>query len=109
MFYNKSERILLPPILGVVEDDAVSLTVALLEERYLITQAKLYVLTDVKVSLGTSLQVEVVPNTILHTETDVVESLLTTSTSNSLIEQRTLLQNTAIGIVLFMPIIIEMT
>ena len=73
----------------MVEDDAVSLTVALLEERYLITQAKLYVLTDVKVSLGTGLQVEVVPNTTLHTKADVVESLIGTS-AFIIVEQRTL-------------------
>ena len=62
-----------------------------------------------KVSLSASLQVEVIPNTILHTETDVVERLLTTCTTNCLIEQWALLLNTAISIILFMPIIIKMT
>lgn len=72
-----------------MEDDAITLAQTLLEERNLVTYTKLYIFTYVKVSLGTGLQVEVVPNTILHTETDVVESLIGTCTF-IIIEERTL-------------------
>lgn len=68
---------LFPPILAVMEDDALStLTLALLEEGNLVSYAKLYVFADVEVSLGRSLQIEIVPNAVFHTETDVVESLI---------------------------------
>ena len=81
---------LFPPALLIMEDGTLAtLAIALLEERYLVSQAKLYVLTDVKVSLGTGLQVEVVPNTTLHTKADVVESLIGTS-AFIIVEQRTL-------------------
>jgi hypothetical protein len=35
-----------------MEDTTVTLAIALLEERYLVAYTKLYVLADVKVSLG---------------------------------------------------------
>jgi hypothetical protein len=49
---------------------------ALAKERDLIADTELDVLTDVKVSLGEGLEIEVVPDTILQTETDVVPSFL---------------------------------
>jgi hypothetical protein len=41
----------------VVEDAAIALALALLEERYLVAYAKLYVLANVEMGLGTGLQV----------------------------------------------------
>ena len=84
-----STRELLPPVFGVVEDTAIALAIALLEEGYLVAQAKFYVLADVEVSLGRGLQVKIVPHTVLHTETDVVEGLIGTSIF-IIIEQGTL-------------------
>ena len=71
-----------------MEDATVALALALLEERYLVAQAKLYVLGNVEVSLAGSMQIEVVPYASLHTEADVVESLVSTRTI-ILVEQGT--------------------
>ena len=79
-----------PPTLAVVKYDALTaLTLALLEERYLITHAKLYILTDVKMSLSRCLQIEIIPNTGLQAETDVMEGLII-ARAIVLVEQRTL-------------------
>ena len=79
---------LLPPILLVMEDTAVAIAQPLLQERYLIAQTKLYVLGNVEVGLAGSMDIEVVPHTSLHTEADVVESLVSTCTI-ILVEQGT--------------------
>ena len=82
--------VLFPPILAMVKYDALTtLALALLEEGYLITYAKLYIFANVKMSLTGSLQVEVIPYTGLHTEADVVECLVSTCTI-ILVEQGTL-------------------
>ena len=71
-----------------MEDATVALALALLEEGDLVAQAKLYVLGNVEVSLAGSMQIEVVPYASLHTEADVVESLVSTR-SIILVEQGT--------------------
>lgn len=70
-------------------DALTALALALLEERYLITHAKLYILTDVEVSLASGLQVEIIPNAGLQAETDVMECLIIARTI-VLVEQGTL-------------------
>ena len=71
-----------------MEDATVALALALLEEGDLVAQAKLYVLGNVEVSLAGSMQIKVVPYASLHTEADVVESLVSTR-SIILVEQGT--------------------
>ena len=60
---------------------------AFAKERYLVADAELDVLTDVQVCLGKRLQIEIVPDTVLQTESDVVPSLLASRTIR-LIKQR---------------------
>ena len=71
-----------------MEDTAVAIAQPLLQERYLIAQTKLYVLGNVEVGLAGSMDIEVVPHASLHTEADVVESLIGASTI-ILVEQGT--------------------
>ena len=71
-----------------MEDTAVAIAQPLLQERYLIAQTKLYVLGNVEVGLAGSMDIEVIPHTSLHTEADVVESLVSTCTI-ILVEQGT--------------------
>ena len=71
-----------------MEDTAVAIAQTLLQERYLIAQTKLYVLGNVEVGLAGSMDIEVIPHTSLHTEADVVESLVSTCTI-ILVEQGT--------------------
>lgn len=70
-------------------DALTALALALLEERYLITHAKLYILTDMEVSLAGGLQVEIIPYASLNTETYIVECLII-ARAIILVEQGTL-------------------
>ena len=82
--------VLFPPVLIVVIDDTFSFAALILfEERYLVTNSKFHIFGNVKMSLTGSLQVEVIPYTGLHTETDVVEGFVVTGTI-ILVEQGTL-------------------
>ena len=63
-----------------MEDSAVILAQTFLKERNLIAQAKLYEFCNMEVGFTSCLQIEIVPNTSLHTETDIVEGLIRTST-----------------------------
>ena len=60
------------------------------EERNLISETKLDELTDVHMSLGTCLKVEVIPHTAFHTETDIMERLLATCSIRRVIKKRSL-------------------
>ena len=59
-----------------MEDLFITLTKALLQEWNLIAYTKFQILTDLEMSLGRSLEVEVISETELHTKTDIMESLL---------------------------------
>lgn len=59
-----------------MEDLFITLTKALLQEWNLIAYTKFQILTDLEMSLGRSLEVEVIGETELHTKTDIMESLL---------------------------------
>ena len=65
-----------------------ALAIALLEEGNLIAYTKLYILSNVEVGFAGCMQIEVVPYAGLHTEADVVESLVSTRTI-ILVEQGT--------------------
>lgn len=79
--YNVLIVRLLPPTLAIVEDDTLTtLTLVLREERELVTDTKLNILTNVEMCLGRSLQIKVVPDAILQSKADIVESLLTACT-----------------------------
>ena len=73
----------------MMEDDALAtLAHALPEEGDLVAYTKLYVLSNVEVGFAGCMQIEVVPYASLHTEADVVESLISTRTI-ILVEQGT--------------------
>ena len=81
--------LLLPPVLAVVEDDALAvLAVFLLKERDLVSETELDELCNLQVALHCSLEIEIIPDTGLHTETNIMESLIGTR-AIIFVEQRT--------------------
>ena len=54
--------------------------IAFAKEWDLVANAELYVLTDVKVSLGKSLKIQIVPDAILQTKANIIPPLLCSRT-----------------------------
>lgn len=74
----------------VVEDGALAcFAILFLEERNLVANAELDVFCDMQVSLGACLEVDVIPDTALQSESDVVERFIA-ACSIVLVEQRAL-------------------
>ena len=71
-----------------MEDGAFAFfTILLLEKRDLVADSELYVFSDMTMGLGKRLNIEIIPDTIFYTKTDIVTGLLTAG-SFGLVEKR---------------------